>query len=108
MRQRATSPVEVLRERRRPPPSRLARALLALGCRRRPPTDVKCPHCSHHWDPLKPDEPGSYAERATQALISLTTKQCPTCGYGISHFQWVSNGLRRQRRQRPICLRGPS
>ena len=101
-------PEEVLREMRRPPPSRLARALLALGCRRRPPTDVKCPHCSHHWDPLKPDARGSYAERATQALISLTTKQCPTCGYGISHFQLVSNGAHPVRRQRPICLRGPS
>ena len=79
-------PDEVAREMRRPPPPRLARAFIALGCHRRPATDIKCPHCANHWDPLKPGEQGSYEERATLALVSLTTKQCPNCGYGISHF----------------------
>lgn len=78
-------PEGVQREIRKPAPSRLVRVAIALGCKRRPLTDVKCPHCSHHWDPLNLGD-RSYEERASEMLIKQTSRQCPNCSYAITHF----------------------
>jgi len=53
-----------------------------------PPTDVTCPHCSHTWDLRAAAGDTSYDERASAALIKLTSKPCPnrSCRQRISHF----------------------
>ena len=53
-----------------------------------PDNDVTCPHCSHRWTPGHATGDQSYDERASRALINLTSRACPNprCRQRISHF----------------------
>ncbi|KAL1510219.1 hypothetical protein AB1Y20_006547 [Prymnesium parvum] len=72
-----------------PPPNRRRRAMISLRLVSPPrPPDLHCGYCQHVWDPRAELGDSDYNDRATTALIRVTSKQCPnpSCGQRISHF----------------------
>ena len=80
--------------------SRARGALSAVRAATRPAAAaaewVVCPHCTHRWDQLRDvEDPRAAAgdrtfdERASAALIELTSKKCPNprCSQRITHWQ---------------------
>ena len=72
-----------------PPPSRTRQWLIWL--RLSSPhvvPDLQCNYCQHRWDPRAAVGDATYDERATAALIRVTSKLCPNprCEQRISHY----------------------
>lgn len=72
-----------------PPPPRWRRVLLGIGLLRPPgEANLECEYCGCPWDARAGRGDANYDERASAALIALTTRQCPNpaCKQRVSHF----------------------